>query len=353
MRSRVRGHAAAEKRERAMSQFRQDPVTGVWTVLAPERAGRPKDFGRKPVEASDASDCPFCAGHESMTPPTRYETRLPSDPEWTTRVFENLFPALESPEDADGSDSLPAPAPYTAATGFGVHEVVVETPRHEEGLADYAPAHAALLVDTYAERLEHWRRDGRFASAVLFRNWGYAAGASLAHAHTQLVALPRVPDAIVRELGNFSGAASAGRCVLCEAMEADAMDGRTVHDNGAVVVQSPFAAPSPYFLRIAPKRCSPSLTDSTTEERAAFGMALVAAAKAVRALFGDVAFNLVVHVAPYTAQRIQGLPFHWHAEVVLRTSDQAGFEWGSGLYINVIDPDRAAAELRETLASAG
>jgi UDPglucose--hexose-1-phosphate uridylyltransferase len=330
-----------------MSQYRQDPITGVWTVLAPERAGRPKDFSRKASEAADASNCPFCAGHEHMTPPTRYEAALADAESWTTRVFENLFPALESPDDLDSADSVWAPPPYRASKGFGVHEVIVETPRHDEGLADYSPMHAALLVDTYAERLEHWRRDGRLAAAVLFRNWGQAAGASLAHAHTQLVALPRVPDALVRELGNFQGAAaSARRCLLCEAIECDEMDGRTVYDDGVTVVQSPYAAPIPYFLRIAPKRCASSLAGSTPEERASFGGALVAAARAVRGLFGDVAYNLVIHVSPYSAQRIEGLPFHWHADVILRTSDQAGFEWGSGLYINVIDPDRAAEELR-------
>lgn len=334
-----------------MSELRQDPVTGVWTVMAPERAGRPKDFRRTPDETADASDCPFCPGHESMTPPTRLELSLPGEPGWVVRVFENRFPSLSAADGDDGLRSLDAPAPYRGQPGFGVHEVIVETPRHADGLADYAEAHAALLVDAYADRIRRWREDGRFAAAVLFRNFGRAAGASLAHPHTQFVAMPRVPDGLVRELGNFSFGASEGRsCLLCAAVAADDTDGRTVFDDGITVVHCPWAAPIPYFMRIVPRRCSDSLADATSEQRASFGAALAAAARAVRGAFGDVAFNVTVHDAPYSAQHA-GLPFHWHAEVVLRTSDQAGFEWGSGAYINVIDPDEAAATLRAGLGA--
>lgn len=334
-----------------MSEMRQDPVTGVWTVLEPARAGRPKDFSRSPDEIADADGCPFCAGREELTPPTRYEAALAGSDTWTVRVVENAFPALSAPDDADGSDEIEAPGPYRGQTGFGVHEVIVETPLHGIGLADLSADHAALLVDAYAARVRHWRADGRFAAAVLFRNWGRAAGASLSHAHTQFAVLPRVPEALVRELGNFSQAASGSRpCPLCEASAADDQEGRTVWDDGVVALQSPWAAPTPYFMRISPRSCSATLADATASEHASFGAALVAAARAVRGSFGDVAFNVVVHDGPYSAQRALGLPFHWHAEVVLRTSDQAGLEWASGTYINVIDPDVAAAVLRDGLA---
>lgn len=329
-----------------MSELRQDPVTGVWTVLAPGRAGRPKDFSRTPDEVADAADCPFCAGHESMTPPARLEIALPGQHDWTVRVFENRFPSLSAADDDEGLGTLDAPAPYRGRPGFGVHEVIVETPRHGEGLADFSPAHAAALVDAYADRIAHWRGDGRFSAAVLFRNFGRAAGASLSHAHTQLVVTGRVPDHLLRELGNFSEHSTAGgRCVLCDAMTVDDAGGRIVFDDGVTVVHCPWAAPIPYFMRISPRACAPTLADVDARGRSSFADALVAAARAVRGVFGDVAFNVIVHDAPYSAQ-LAGLPFHWHAEVILRTSDQAGFEWGSGTYINVIDPDRAAAELR-------
>ena len=337
-----------------MSELRQDPVTGTWTVIAPHRADRPRDLVRDPDEAGDAANCPFCAGNERETPPTRSEASLPGEFGWTVRVVENRYPALEVPEDSDGADDLDAPPPYRATGGFGVHELIVETPRHGEGLADYPAEHLALLADTYATRLAGWREDSRLAAALLFRNWGRFAGASLSHAHTQLVALPRVPDALVRELGNFSQAASgSGRCPLCEALSADDEGGRAVFDDGIVAVHSPYAAPIPYSMRIAPRGCSLSLADAGAEERASFGAAMGAAARALRGAFGDVAFNLFVHVAPYTVHRIQGLPFHWHAEVTPHTFQHAGFEWGSGTHINVIDPDDAARVLRDGLAVSG
>lgn len=334
-----------------MSELRRDPMTGVSTIIEPERASRPRDFRRTPDEVADSSSCPFCAGHESETPPTRLALHLPGESDWTVRVFENRYPALVASDDEEGPREVDVPWPYRGETGFGVHEVIVETPRHDEVMADYPPAHAALLVDAYADRIRTWREDGRFAASLLFRNFGRAAGASLSHPHTQFVALPRVPETIIRELGNFSQEASEqGRCVLCHEMAADDAGGRIIFDDGVTVVHSPWAAPVPYYMRIAPRRCAATLADVTSAERASFAAALVATARAIRGVFGDVAFNTVVHDAPYSAQHA-GLPYHWHAEVIPRTTGQAGLEWGSGIFLNVIDPDDAASALRAGLGA--
>ena len=334
-----------------MSELRIDPVTGITVVIEPERAGRPRDFRRTPDEVGEASTCPFCLGHEDQTPPSRLELALPGEDHWEVRAFANMFPALVADPDDDGPEDLrSAPWPYQGTTGFGAHELIVETPRHDETLADYSPAHAALLADALSYRIKAWRDDGRFAAAVVFRNYGRAAGASLAHPHTQIMALPRVPDMLVRELGNFvQHAAEGGRCVLCDAVRADDAGDRIVFDDGVTVVHSPWAAPVPYFMRISPRRCMDTIADATSDERASFGAALVAAAKAIRGAFGDAAFNVIIHDAPYSAQHA-GLPFHWHAEVLPRATEQAGFEWGSGIYLNVVDPDEAAAKLRAGIA---
>jgi UDPglucose--hexose-1-phosphate uridylyltransferase len=333
-----------------VSECRIDPVTGITVVIEPERAGRPRDFLRTPDEVADASTCPFCLGHEEMTPPSRLELAIPGEGHWEVRAFANSYPALVADPDEDGPRDLHAPWPYEGTSGFGSHEVIVETPRHDETLADYTPQHAALLADAISYRIKAWREDGRFAAAVVFRNYGRAAGASLSHAHTQIIALPRVPEMLIRELGNFSQyAAEGGRCVLCDTVHADDIGDRIVFDDGITVVHSPWAAPVPYFMRVSPRRCMDTIADATAEERASFGNALVAAARSIRGVFGDAAFNVVIHDAPYSAQHA-GLPFHFHAEVLPRASEQAGFEWGSGIYLNVIDPDEAAATLRAGLA---
>jgi UDPglucose--hexose-1-phosphate uridylyltransferase len=335
-----------------MSEFRQDPVTGVWTLIVPGRAGRPKDFARRPDEAADPEHCPLCAGHEQMTPPTKYLGQVPGVGGWVTRVVDNKFPALENAPGDLGVDSIGAPFPYKGMTGFGAHEVIVETPRHGEGLADYSDEHAAAIVDTLVDRVRFWRDDGRIAHTLVFRNWGQKAGASLAHAHMQLAALPRIPDTIVRELGNSMTFADqqGGRCVMCAALKADDEGGRVVWDDENIVVHSPWAAPIPYALRLAPRRHAPSILDLTTEERASFGRAMVAIARGYKGLFGDPAFNLMLHIAPYRLAELGAFPYHWHVQFILRTSDQAGFEWGTGQYLNVIDPDEAAEELRQAIA---
>ena len=153
-------------------------------------------------------------------------------------------------------------------------------------------------------------------------------------------------------MGNFLTYADQthGRCVLCAAIETDDFGARTLWTDGVMTLQSPWAAPIPYALRLAPMRHSASILDLTPEERASFGRAMVVAARAYAALFGDPAFNFVLHVAPYRIAEIGAIPYHWHAEFILRTSDMAGFEWGSGGYLNVIDPDDAAEQLRNALA---
>ncbi len=325
-------------------------MTGIVTIVEPERAGRPRGHSYPADVLTDPAECPFCAGHEDRTPAARLELSLPGETSWTVRAFENLYPALHAEEDQDWPRELDAPWPYTGTSGFGVHEVIVESPRHGDSLERYSPEHAALLIEAWADRIRQWRADGRFACALVFRNVGTAAGASMSHPHSQVIAMPRVPEALVKELGNFSEEATLSRrCILCAATEADDKGGRTIFDDGITAVHAPWASPSPYYMRIAPRNCAESITDASPEERASLGAALVAAAGALNGAFGDAAYNLILHDAPYSA-RHAGLPFHWHVEVLPRRGDQAGFEWGSGVYTNVVDPDEAAATLRAGLA---
>ncbi len=340
------------------SELRRDALTGSWTILAPVRETRPVDFtpDNSAPPMADAAGCPFCPGREDRTPPEVFRAIAGDDAAaglpWTVRVVPNLYPALSAPDTAEGSEPLPAPGPYEAVTGFGGHEVVVETPRHEEGLADFSDRHARLVVDAFAERLRYWRDDGRTAVVVLFRNQGSLSGASLAHAHTQLIALPRVPDIIVREIGNMTTYAEAhtGRCLLCDATAADDEAGLTVWDDGITRLVSPWAATSPYQMRIVPHRCAHTFADADDPERDSLAVALTAAARAYAGALGPaVAFNLVVHTAPFAVERTGALPFHWHVELVPRFSCAAGFEVGTAMGINSTGSDRAAERLRSAI----
>ena len=303
----------------------------------------------------DSADCPFCAGHEDQSPPAVWQAVTPQDQAagraWTVRVVPNKFPALQVTGDDDGCEPLEAPDPYEALRGFGGHEVVIETPRHDHRLADFSASHARLIVDAYAARLAFWRDDGRTACAVAFRNEGALAGASLAHAHTQLIALPRVPGPLVHEIGNFSTYADAngGACLLCAAAEADSGAGLVIFDDGITRVVSPWAALSPYFVRIVPRRCAPTFADASDPERDSLAAALVAVARAYRGGAGDPAFNLIARTAPFSVERTRVLPFHWHVDVVPRFTCAAGFEVGTGWGINSTGPQRAAELLRSAI----
>lgn len=340
-----------------MSELRRDPLTGVWTIYAPVRQDRPADFtpANSAPPLADAAECAFCVGREDRTPPEVWSAVAPDDEDaglsWTVRVVPNLYPALEADPDSDGASASEAPGPYEACTGFGGHEVVIETPRHAEGLADLSPAHARLVVDAFADRLAHWRDDGRTACAVLFRNQGSLSGASLAHAHTQLIVLPRVPDAIAREIGNLSTYADAhsGRCLLCDMADSDAEGGLTVFDDGITRVMSPWAATSPYLLRVVSHQCAPTFADASAAQRDSLAVALTTAARAYRDALGDPSFNLVVHTAPFSVERTGVLPFHWHIDLVPRFSCSAGFEVGTGMGINSTGPARAAERLRSAI----
>jgi UDPglucose--hexose-1-phosphate uridylyltransferase len=340
------------------SELRRDALTGMWTIMAPVREGRPADFtpANSAPALADAADCPFCPGREDATPPEVFRALAADDAAaglpWTVRVVPNLYPALGIAGAGDEPGPVPAPSPYEACKGFGAHEVVVETPRHDEGLADFPVAHARLIVDAFAERLAHWREDGRTSVVVLFRNQGALSGASLAHAHTQLIALPRVPDPIVREIGNHTtwAEAHAGRCLLCDATAADEEAGLVVFDDGLTRIVSPWAATSPYQLRIVPRRCAYTLSDAPPAERDSLALALTTGARAYAGVLGpSVAFNLVVHTAPFAVERTGALPFHWHVDLVPRFSCSAGFEVGTAMGINSTGPETAAERMRSAI----
>jgi UDPglucose--hexose-1-phosphate uridylyltransferase len=343
-------HAAPTLGEGAL---RLDPLSGAWSILATGRAGRPADFAPPAIDTSDPATCPFCCGHEAETPPPVLELSAPGETcPWTVRVVPNRYPALTDPATA-GAEPLPAPGPYEALSPFGAHEVVIETPRHGEGLGDLRPAHARLVVDAWAARLARYAADPRFAAAVIFRNEGALAGASLAHAHTQLLALPRIPSHIEREAAAFIGYAAAhdGACLLCAMRDADESAGLLVARAGGMGVTAPWASTAPAMTRVSPARCSPGFHDIDPGEADGLATLLPALARAYRLVHGsEVALNLVVHSAPFADPALTGpRPFHWHIDVVPRFSCAAGFEVGTGWGLDATGPEATARRLRDAL----
>ena len=294
-------------------EFRRCPVTGRTVVLAPGRADRPNSVPRPP-EVPDAGPCPFCPGNEDETPPELFAIRDANG--WQLRVVPNKFPAVDA-----------------AAPAFGFHEVLVECPEHFSRPTELGESQFANIFRAYRERLLFHAHHSRIESVTIFKNVGTAAGASLSHSHSQLIALPFVPAALLEELGS-------NRCEFCRMTDEPS---RVVAESEKFVVLCPFAPRFAYEMWAMPKDHEPRF-ESIAEFAELAGLVKRALVALDRAL-NFPAFNWYLHTAP----RGHHPDYHWHVEIVPRLSRVAGFEWGSGIFINDVVPERAAAELRHKL----
>lgn len=323
--------------------MRRNPVSGVWTVLAPGRRLRPAAM--RGGDRAEGGPCPFCPGNEHMTPPEVWavgrESGPPDSPGWLIRVFPNLYPAL-LPE-------APSPA-FRGRRGVyparGYHEVIVHSPHHDRPLACMGPEEVRLLAETYRLRSrELGRRDG-VAQVLVILNQGREAGASLEHPHTQVFALPRVPPAVREELRIFKR--REGKCPLCTEMDRARREGRLVLAEEAWEAFTPYAARSPYEVWFAPRRHRPDFARAGAGELEGMAEILLRVMRGLASLLGDPPYNLWLHSAPCDGKDYHY--YHYHLEVVPRLAAVAGFELSTGTFINVMSPEEAALELRRSIA---
>lgn len=326
-----------------MPEFRKDPVTGRWVIIATDRAIRPTDFARDPGTAPrfhQAPYCPFCPGNESKTPPSILE--YTENGAWCLRVVSNKFPALGiEGELAPESDGL-----YERMNGVGAHEVVVESPNHGKALADLLPGEVSRVFASFRDRIADLKGDSRFRCIVVFKNHGEAAGASLEHSHSQLIALPVVPKRVREGLeGSRAYWAANARCVYCDIVQRELASGaRLVAESDRFVVLSPYASRFAFETWIVPKRHASNYEGVSEEELAALGGTVKDALRRMNAVLDDPPYNLMIHSAPLADGGLEH--YHWHIELIPRLSQVAGFEWGSGFFINPMPPEEAARLLR-------
>lgn len=340
------------------SELRKDPILDRWVIIAASRGKRPHDFATTPEETKSAG-CPFCGGNEAKTPPEIYAVReartAPNTPGWEVRVVQNKFPALtiEASLERSGIGLL------DRLGGFGAHEVVIETPDHALDLALADPTHINMVLSVFRERLVDLRNDARFRHIIIFRNYGSAAGASLSHPHSQLIALPIVPLLVKEKLSSArEHFFHKERCIFCDLLEQEtAIPDRVVSENEHFVVLSPFAARFPFELQIYPRRHMHDYTLMSDEEQFALAQILKQTLLQYRELLGDPAYNLMLQTAPSTTVRpghpeywgTVMLDYHWHIELMPRLTKQAGFEWGTSFYINPVSPELAKQFLRREI----
>jgi UDPglucose--hexose-1-phosphate uridylyltransferase len=329
-----------------MPDLRKDPIVGRWVIVAKSRAKRPHDF-QAGETLPTGKFCPFCEGNESHTPGEILAYRNPSSktdgPGWRTRVVPNKFPALEIEGDLDKRGE----GIYDMMRGVGAHEVIIESPRHLHGTADLTERELRDVFSIYRDRLLDLKQDKRLVYGMIFKNVGAAAGASLEHTHSQLIVTPIVPISVQEEMvGSQEFFGYRGRCVFCDLIQQElATDERIVLDLPGYVAVCPFASRFPFEVWILPKQHSShyeNLPKSGTEELARMVHRVM---QKLEAALDRPAYNYIIHTAPFDSHEVAH--YHWHIEIIPRLTKVAGFEWGTGFYINTVPPEEAAAFLRE------
>lgn len=331
-----------------MPELRKDPVIGRWIIISKERSKRPTDF---PVEKFGGTGgfCPLCPGNESFTPKEVFT--IPgnsggSDSDWQVRVVPNKYPALV----IEGDLAKEGIGLYDQMNGIGAHEVIIETPNHDIKFADLSPEDMAKVFRAYKERILDLENDPRFKYVMVFKNHGRAAGASLEHSHSQLIALPILPRMIVSELtGAKSHYNYKERCVFCDIIRQEIKSkDRVVCENESFITITPFAPRTPFEMWVLPKKHSSQYTSMNEDELLELAKIFRETLQRLSTCIENVPYNFVLHTEPLHSKGLDY--YHWHFEIVPKLTSIAGFEWGTGFYINPLPPEEAAAYLRNSLA---
>jgi UDPglucose--hexose-1-phosphate uridylyltransferase len=339
-----------------MPELRHDPIQKRWVIIASERGRRPDDFPRQ-EQLATGGFCPFCAGNESKTPPeitaVRYDGSRPNTPGWQIRVVPNKFPALR----IEGELERKGFGVHDRMNGIGAHEVIIETPQHDLVMADMSIDQLKRVLWMYRERLSDLLRDRRFKYVLIFKNHGAAAGASLSHPHTQIIATPVTPLAISEELSSAKEHYHVKeRCLFCDMITQEMEAGeRIVFANDSFIALAPYASRFPFELFLAPRLHHHSFAEADDGVLLGLAIALKDVLSRIKKCLNDPPFNFLVHTVPNvraTPKRSAywdtiAVDFHWHFEIMPRLTRIAGFEWGTGFYINPTAPEEAAKYLRE------
>ncbi|KPL12063.1 hypothetical protein AMJ85_02135 [candidate division BRC1 bacterium SM23_51] len=338
-----------------MSTLRKDPVSSGWVIIAEGRETRPKDLASESARPSKLESCPFCGGKESETPPEiaafRKEGTKPDTPGWSVRAIANKYAALHIEGDLDRRGE----GIYDLMNGIGAHEVIVETPEHDAHMAYYPREKMKEIIWMYIRRYRDLFGDDRFRYIQVFRNYGAGAGASLEHPHSQLIALPITPRWVKEELNcALAYYRLKERCLFCDIVRQETHDRqRVVFENDSFVTIEPFASKFPFETWLFPKEHNHDFALTTEQQVTDLAQALQRTLFAIAECLNDPPLNFIIHSAPRLTEydlRVTDITvemdYHWHIEIYPRLTRMAGFEWGTGFYINPMLPEKAAEALR-------
>ena len=328
-----------------MPELRRDPIIGRWVIIASERGKRPYDFVTE-KDITKGGFCPLCPGHENTTPPEVLvygrPSHDPNGPNWQLRVVPNKYPALIIEGDLDKRGE----GIYDKMNGIGAHEVIIESPNHHETLSSMDIDQLVLVFRAYKDRLIDLARDKRFKYIIVFKNFGKAAGASLEHSHSQLIALPIVPQIIQEELyGCQRYFDYKERCVFCDIIRQErSQQMRLVDENDDFITICPFAPRSPFEMWVLPKRHQSRFNSMDDGQLYQLAVLFSSTMRKLDKVLPNVPYNYMLHTAPLNDTHLEH--YHWHIEIMPKVSTVAGFEWGTGFHINTVPPEEAAAILK-------
>jgi UDPglucose--hexose-1-phosphate uridylyltransferase len=327
-------------------ELRRDPLSGEQVIIAPGRLRRLLATRRTRAaraESERVADCPFCPGNEHQTPAPVLELAEPGSLHpWTVRVVPNLHPAISTQRPApSGADDL-----LRGRAATGVHEVIVETPLHNQELLGRGLASTLLLLEAVQRRLKALDARPATRHVAVFKNMGVEAGASLEHPHSQIVALDFVPADVRRRLQTARRYHRAnGGCLVCALVERERQAAsRVVFESDGFIAFAPYASNSAGETLLIPRAHAASFTEATPDARERLGRSLIDLLRRARQAFDDPAYNLVLQTA--TSRWQPDAALHWYWQLKPRLTRLAGFELGTGLQINPMAPEEAASLLR-------
>jgi len=328
-----------------MPELRKDPILGRWVIIATERGKRPTDFETTSEELKGGF-CPFCYGNEDKTPPEvmayRETGAKANSTGWWLRVVPNKFPALK----IEGELDRRGEGMYDRMNGLGAHEVIIETPDHHGLFGNYSDRQVQEILWAYRDRMLELAKDKRFSYFMLFKNKGREAGASLDHPHTQLIAIPTVPKRVKEEIkGGRAYYDFRERCVYCDMIAQESSNGsRVVLENKNYLSFAPFASRFPFETWILPKRHETHFENIERNDIVDLAQILKGTLSMLQECLNDPPYNFIIHTTPADEGSLPH--YHWHIEIMPKLTKVAGFEWGTGFYINPTPPEDAAEFLR-------
>lgn len=332
-----------------MPEIRHNIITREWVIIATERTKRPEEFAkpnvRRPAMVHHDPKCPFCPGNEDKTPPEVF--RINNGSAWQVRVVPNKFAALDAgAELIRRVDGL-----KRTISGAGIHEVIIETPLHDKSLAQLTESEMDSVIEAYRHRYDAVTRDPRVAHVTLFRNHGERAGTSLEHPHSQLVGTPIIPPQVRDRMENaLRFYDENGDCIFCSVMADELVDlSRIIVQSEHFVAFIPYAALTPFHIWIFPLRHTATFLEATESELADLSRTLRKVLRKIYFGLDNPDYNLSLRTPPREAAGLKY--YHWYVSLIPRVTRVAGFEIGSGMFINVALPEASADFLRRALTT--